>query len=135
VPRKTHLAEQLSSSFDCYLQILHKVDNQTQVSLDRDGDWNMRHVCLPCMYKTADEPPLKYSMLVAMDGNNSLKLVDNTFCAGTPHPDDHTSSVPRWIQSEDVDRFKDEVANSQKGVCSVSPRSYFSHYLPHLAQT
>jgi nucleoid-associated protein YgaU len=55
---------------------------------------------------------LKYSLLVTMDGNNSLKLVDATFRAGTPWKDDHILPSPRWLTPEQVDVFKDEVAKS-----------------------
>lgn len=64
------------------------------------------------MYKVADEPPMKYSMLATMDGNNSLKLVDSTFRSGSFRTDDQISTSSRWITPTDVDRFKDEVANS-----------------------
>ena len=70
------------------------------------------------MYKTTGEPPLKYSMLAAMDGNNSLKLVDSTLLTGTRRQDDRMSSSSRWIKPEAVDLFKDEVKNSQN-VCSL----------------
>lgn len=68
------------------------------------------------MYKLTDEPPLKFSMLVAMDGNNSLKLVDSTFRSGSSRMDDRISTSSRWIKPEDVDRFKDEVAISHQNV-------------------
>ena len=68
------------------------------------------------MYKLEDEPPMKFSMLATMDGNNSLKLVDNTFKSGLSHIDDRMLTSSRWITPEDVDRFKDEVGNSLKKV-------------------
>ena len=68
------------------------------------------------MYKLEDEPPMKFSMLATMDGNNSLKLVDNTFKLGLSCIDDRMSTSSRWITPDDVDWFKDEVANSLKKV-------------------
>jgi hypothetical protein len=68
------------------------------------------------MYRLEDEPPMKFSMLATMDGNNSLKLVDNTFKSGLSRIDDRMSTSSRWITPDDVDRFKDEVANSLKKV-------------------
>jgi hypothetical protein len=56
-------------------------------------------------------------MLAAMDGNNSLKLIDSTLLTGTHCQDDWTSSSSRWIKPEDVDLFKDEVKNV---VCSIN---------------
>ena len=68
------------------------------------------------MYKLEDEPPMKFSMLATMDRNNSLKLVDNTFKLGLSCINDHMSTSSRWITPDDVDWFKDEVANSLKKV-------------------
>lgn len=68
------------------------------------------------MYKLEDEHPMKFSMLATMDGNNSLKLVDSAFRSGLSRIDDRMSTSSRWITPEDVDRFKDEVANSLKKV-------------------
>jgi hypothetical protein len=45
-----------------------------------------------------------------MDGNNSLKLVDSTYRAGTVRTDTRTTTSPRWIHPEAVDVFKDEVS-------------------------
>lgn len=61
------------------------------------------------MYKLEDEPQLKYSMLVAMDGNQSLKLVDDAFRAGKPLRDDRVGCSENWLTPAEVDRWKDEV--------------------------
>ena len=66
-------------------------------------------MCPPCLYKIESEPPLKFSLLAAMDGNNSLKLVDSTFRAGSVRTDTCTSTSRRWISPGEVDTFKDEV--------------------------
>lgn len=92
------------------------MDDRTLGALGRHGDWMPRNRCPPCMYKLKDELPMKFSMLAAMDGNNSLKLVDSTFRAGSSRTDDRNSTSSRWINAEDVDRFKDEVMNSHQKV-------------------
>jgi hypothetical protein len=48
-----------------------------------------------------------------MDGNNSLKLVDSTYRAGTVRTDTRATTSPRWIHPEAVDVFKDEVNKVQ----------------------
>ncbi|KAF8230800.1 hypothetical protein L208DRAFT_1280109, partial [Tricholoma matsutake] len=101
---------QLSNAYDCYLEILCVVDGCIQQALAQDEAWQTHHICPPCLYKLKDDHLMKYSMLVAMDGNNLLKLVDSTFCSGTFHTDDHVSSSSRWICPEEVDQFKDEGA-------------------------
>lgn len=65
---------------------------------------------------------MKFSMLATMDGNNSLKLVDNTFRSGLSRIDDRISTSSRWITPEDVDRFKDE-----KG--EVSPYIHITFFI------
>ncbi|KAJ7783593.1 hypothetical protein DFH07DRAFT_948610 [Mycena maculata] len=113
-PRRESLHNQLTIAYDAYLQVLRGVDARTQHALGRARTWYMKNVCPPCLYKIVNEPLLKFSWLAAMDGNNSLKLVWDAFRAGKPHADDHISSHPRWVTPEDVDIFKDEVADSQK---------------------
>lgn len=53
---------------------------------------------------------MKYSFLAAMDGNNSLKLVDSTFRLGKTRHDSRVTESFRWLTPEQVDRFKDEVS-------------------------
>ncbi|KAJ7281719.1 hypothetical protein C8J57DRAFT_1056560 [Mycena rebaudengoi] len=113
LPRKKYLRDQLSDAYDAYLAILRGVEERVQKALKREEDWYMKNVCPPCFCKTVGEPPLKFSALAAMDGNNSLKLVDATFRSGTPRTDDRKSTSLRWITSEQVDRFKDEVETSK----------------------
>jgi len=81
-------------------------------ALGRTKQWEQENVCAPCLYKTEGEPSLKFSFLAAMDGNNSLKLVDSAFRSGKPRWDDRESDSVRWIVPEDVDVFKDEVSRT-----------------------
>ena len=88
VPHTPYLADQLSNAYNCYLVILREVDLRIAKELGReDLKWEQRNVCTPCLYKTEDEPKLKFEFLASMDGNNSLKLVDSTFRAGTVQTD------------------------------------------------
>ncbi|KAJ7853298.1 hypothetical protein B0H14DRAFT_2354415, partial [Mycena olivaceomarginata] len=113
-PRRSALAEQLSVAYDAYLEITREVDARAHQAMGRDATWYIRHVCTPCLYKTENEPHLRFSWMGCMDGNNSLKLVDATFRAGNTRPDNRTSTLFRWLTPEQVDVFKDEVINSQK---------------------
>ncbi|KAJ7206188.1 hypothetical protein B0H12DRAFT_1034827, partial [Mycena haematopus] len=113
-PRRSPLAEQLSNIYDAYLQVLRAVEARAHTVLGQDASWYIKNVCPPCMYQTQNEPPLRFSWMGCMDENNSLKLVDATFRAGTAHPDDRASTSFRWLTPAQVDVFKDEVANSQK---------------------
>ncbi|KAJ6533368.1 hypothetical protein B0H10DRAFT_2265166 [Mycena sp. CBHHK59/15] len=114
LPRRRNLAEQLSAAYDAYLEIMRRVDTRASLALGRDTAWFIRNVCAPCLYKLKNEPALKFSFLACMDGNNSLKLVDATFRAGNLRADDRASTSFRWLTPDQVDVFKDEVADAQK---------------------
>ena len=60
-----------------------------------------------------------------MDGNNSLKLVDSTYRAGTVRTDTRTMTSPRWIHPEAVDVFKDEVSKVKLISLSMSMLTLF----------
>jgi hypothetical protein len=55
-------------------------------------------------------------VLTAIDGNNSLKLVNFAYRHGITRSDDRVLKDPRWIEEDKVDEYKDEVKNSTK-VC------------------
>ncbi|KAJ7318180.1 hypothetical protein DFH08DRAFT_714989 [Mycena albidolilacea] len=114
VPQRASLAEQLTTAYNAYLEIIREVDARAHEAMGRDAAWYIRHVCAPCMYKTRNERALRFSWMGAMDGNNSLKLVDATFMAGHSRPDNRASTSFRWLTAAQVDVFKDEVADSQK---------------------
>ena len=110
VAHTPYLADQLSNAYDCYLAIIRETDRRISIELGReDRKWSMKNVCAPCLYKTKDELKMKFEFLGVMDGNNSMKLVDSTYRAGTVRTDGRKSQSPRWISPEDVDLFKDEV--------------------------
>ncbi|KAJ7705037.1 hypothetical protein B0H17DRAFT_1156954 [Mycena rosella] len=109
----TNLA-QLSTAYDAYLEIMRRVDASAQRAMGRDSGWYMQNVCALCFYKTKNETPLQFSWLGCMDGNNSLKLIDSTFRAGTVRLDNRSAASARWLSPQQVDIFKDEVAQAQK---------------------
>ncbi|KIY47080.1 hypothetical protein FISHEDRAFT_46014, partial [Fistulina hepatica ATCC 64428] len=113
-PRKSYLARQLSGAYDAYLSILRSVECDIQAALHRsDIQMQAEHICAPCMYKLENEVPLCPSMLACMDGNNSLKLIDDAFKPGQRRHDSRELRTHRFLEPEEVDRFKDDVANAQ----------------------
>ncbi|KAJ3499863.1 hypothetical protein NLJ89_g10044 [Agrocybe chaxingu] len=113
VPHDPYLADQLSDTYDCYLEILRRVESQVSTALRReDAAWAVKNVCPPCLYKVIGEEPLKFQFLAAMDGNNSLKLVDSEFRAGNVRTDTRTTTSRRWIHPEEVNLFEHEVRKS-----------------------
>ncbi|OBZ74357.1 hypothetical protein A0H81_05684 [Grifola frondosa] len=121
VPYRSGLADQFSIAYDVYLDILDGIDRHVQSALHRDTpNWHMLNACAPCFYKLEDKTPLKFSFLATMDGNQSLKLVDNVFRVGTPRKDSRTCRTDIWLSPDEVDQFKDEVRSSKQSVASTS---------------
>ncbi|KAJ7239447.1 hypothetical protein C8J57DRAFT_1528105 [Mycena rebaudengoi] len=114
VPHRSTLAEQLSTVYDAFLEVLWQVDSRVHTALGHDATWFTKNICPPCLYKTENEDQLKFSFLSAMDGNNSLKLFDSALHSGDVRPDDRILTSFRWLTPAQVDVFKDEVMNSQK---------------------
>lgn len=63
------------------------------------------------MYELEDEAPLEHRVLATMDGNNSLKLVDESYRRGIERIDNRTGRSRKWLSPAYVDQFKDEVAS------------------------
>ncbi|KAI6018897.1 hypothetical protein BKA83DRAFT_4464818 [Pisolithus microcarpus] len=71
-----YLSRQFTIAFDLYLQIRARVDSIVSQVLQRDSeDWRLKHACAACTYKLTGEPELRFKLLYAMDGNDSLKRV------------------------------------------------------------
>ncbi|KAF7968552.1 hypothetical protein HWV62_30137 [Athelia sp. TMB] len=67
-------SRQFSIAYDLYLAIRANMQSRVDKALGRDDpNWNLKHVCPPCMYRLQDEPEMRFSMLWAEDGNDSLK--------------------------------------------------------------
>jgi len=71
------------------------------------------------MYKVENEPSQRFSMLLSMDGNQSLKLVGNEFRSGSIRWDDRSARSPRWLTPEEVNVFKDEVKRTSSNVSLI----------------
>lgn len=72
-------------------------------------NWRMLNSCPACFYKLEDEPALEFDWLVSIDGNNSLKRWNSTIYGSNPRIDSRKARTDYWIDTCDVDRFKDEV--------------------------
>ncbi|KAJ7744324.1 hypothetical protein B0H16DRAFT_1322164, partial [Mycena metata] len=76
LPFKPYVAHQFSVAYDVYLGARNIVANHVKHVLGRDApNWRATNCCDACMYKLEGELPLEFPMLVAMDGNDSLKRV------------------------------------------------------------
>ncbi|KAI6139895.1 hypothetical protein EDD17DRAFT_1782462 [Pisolithus thermaeus] len=104
-----------SIMFDLYLQIRGCMDSIVSRVLQWDSEnWHLKHTCAACTYKLTDKPELKFKLLYAMDGNDSLKCVlqhlpDETADNYPPllHdlPTGQILTSSRYLCHEYVDRF------------------------------
>jgi hypothetical protein len=92
------------------------VDKRLKVKLGYDNPRSrLIQQCPACFFKKQGEPDLDFSVMVTMDGNNSLKRIGATV---RPHDhlfDSRSIDSDRWISAEEVDIFKNEVSE----VCFV----------------
>ncbi|KAJ7937730.1 hypothetical protein B0H13DRAFT_2226465 [Mycena leptocephala] len=121
-PYMPYLSQQFSICFDLYLEILGNVDQHVAKELGRDGpDWRLKNCCPACTYKLEGEKKLIFSMLLAMDGNDSLKRVlrkDKTFdeegnptrgWSQRPDPRSAGAGSTYWIDRDKVDLWAKEL--------------------------
>ncbi|KIJ58438.1 hypothetical protein HYDPIDRAFT_102653, partial [Hydnomerulius pinastri MD-312] len=73
---RRYLSCQFSIAFDVYLQVRSAVDVRVAAALQRDSpDWRLTHSCPACTYTLQDEAKMKFKLLYAIDGNDSLKRI------------------------------------------------------------
>ncbi|KAJ7362212.1 hypothetical protein DFH08DRAFT_1024107 [Mycena albidolilacea] len=119
---KPYASKAFSKCFDVYLEILQVVDDRIKKVLGRDApDWRLKNCCPACTYKLEGEMKMIFEMLVALDGNDSLKrilvkdkTVDKNGAAhgrGKECDDPRTADAGRnyLMTREDVDKWSKEV--------------------------
>lgn len=117
-----YLSQQFSVCFDLYLETLGNVDQRVAKELGRDRpDWRLKNCCPACTYKLEGEEKLIFSMLLAMDGNDSLKRIlrkdrsfdeeGNATRGQSQRPDPRTAGAggTYWLDRDKVDRWAKEV--------------------------
>ncbi|KAL0575876.1 hypothetical protein V5O48_006098 [Marasmius crinis-equi] len=108
------LEDQLRVAYDAYLEIQRQVQSRVDAALGRDPAQHfIRNVCKPCLHRLEGEIPLDPTMLIAMDGGSSLKMVDSDHRFGRPRLDTRQLFHPRWLDANQVDVFQYEVANAR----------------------
>ncbi|TFK59791.1 hypothetical protein BDN72DRAFT_905544 [Pluteus cervinus] len=115
IPFPTYLPVQFSHSYDTYLLINRIVDRRVDAALGRnEPNWHIKNSCPACFYALEDEPALKFSALVSMDGNNSLRRINASMHGQrrVDHLDTRTINSDWWLTAGDVDKFKHEVQSS-----------------------
>ncbi|KAJ3871408.1 hypothetical protein F5051DRAFT_463789 [Lentinula edodes] len=76
-PFKPYLMHQFSSAYDAYLEVKSRIRKLVAQTLGRDSpNWRILHTCPCCQNELVEDDPLEIRMMVAMDGNDSLKRVE-----------------------------------------------------------
>ncbi|KAG9089281.1 hypothetical protein FS749_001456 [Ceratobasidium sp. UAMH 11750] len=110
VPYEKYYRDQLSAALDVYLMIEREVERRVAAALGRDDPlWRLKNACMPCTYRLQDEPPMEFSMLVTMDGNDSLKRIGEAATA-----DHRTYESSYYLTRAQVDAFANEVQRRRK---------------------
>ncbi|KIN97518.1 hypothetical protein M404DRAFT_32253 [Pisolithus tinctorius Marx 270] len=104
-----YLSCQFSIMLNLYLNILNGVEALIMEALSRTSDdWHLQHACPACTYKLKDKPHLKFKILYAMDGNDSLKhILHHIMEDEDSHELPTTQKVPMtcYLSCELVDSF------------------------------
>ncbi|KAJ7609854.1 hypothetical protein FB45DRAFT_761689 [Roridomyces roridus] len=102
VPPRSTMHQHFSIAFDLYLDLRRRTETQVLRSLGRDSPaWRMKNCCPACTYKLQGEDELIFSMLVTMDGNDSLKRV----LRRGPDPDGPGDSNERYDDRDAGDGY------------------------------
>ena len=114
------------------------MDNRVQKALKRnDPNWRLKHACPACTNKLQNQLDLVFNMLIAMDGNDSLKRLlrrtpsDDLNITGPSNEHKDTRSVPGdyYISHEDVNVYARELVEEAKklevGASLVRLYAYF----------
>ena len=111
-----------STAFDVYLEILESTCREVLKVLKRDTEnWRLKNTCPGCSYKLQGEQKLAFEMLIAMDGNNSLKRIRriSNSCENASEkpqeyqrPDSRLPPGDYYISRKDVDRWSKDLVGS-----------------------
>ncbi|KAF6749130.1 hypothetical protein DFP72DRAFT_992049 [Ephemerocybe angulata] len=98
-PFRGGLRKAFSKCLDIYLRLRDEVQKLVDAALGRDHSWRLQNACPACTYTLEGEAKLKFKMLVAMDGNESLKRVIRREMVDDPPPigesDDESSPMDK----------------------------------------
>ncbi|KAL5508706.1 hypothetical protein ACEPAG_4791 [Sanghuangporus baumii] len=121
-------------AFDVYVELLYRIDKRLDVVLRTTKKSKLQKTCPSCLFKTDFEEQLPYSLLVCVDGNDSLKRLRqlrSTFNNDAEETvvdleldDRNYRELVLYVEEDVVDRYKHEVkkngANAISGTASPS---------------
>ena len=111
-----------NTAFDAYSEIRWRIEKEINAGVFRTRLGLFQRACPCCTYRLDNENDLGYSMLVAMDGNDSLRRVERAIQDESGHRhnietlDDRERAAFFYLKTETVDKFKDEVRSRRAEV-------------------
>ncbi|KAF8330271.1 hypothetical protein F5887DRAFT_1064156 [Amanita rubescens] len=114
VPYHQYLRNQFMASFDAYLEIRQRVKQKLDEVLGYNSGNRLSRACPACFKRVPGEQEQEFSVLLSIDGNNSLKRISASIRGTQEMPDSRSIQSDRWITSHEVDQFKDEVLNTKE---------------------
>ena len=116
VPYRKYLRNQLMACFDAYLEICRRVDQKLDEALGYDSSNRLPRVCPACFKRIPGEDEQEFSVLLSIDGNNSLKRISSAIRGMEALSDSRSIHSNWWLAADEVDRFKDEVLNTVSNI-------------------
>lgn len=112
----TASAHAFSKAFDIYLSINRSISSRLDAALGRShADYRMQRSCAACTYTVEGEPQLPHSILLAADGNMSLRRFEKVGTADTSIFDSDY-----FISRDSIEAFAN-VAQSRPGKKNKDP--------------
>ena len=118
----------MSAAFDVYLELRYRIRQKIDVRMYSSDAAAYEDICPACIRNLPEEPTLEPAMLVAIDGNESLKRLQRQKeiedasgelkTISAERPDTRFRSCLTGVDAGEVDLMKDEV-----GTAKASPHS------------
>ncbi|KAF8912259.1 hypothetical protein CPB85DRAFT_1252735 [Mucidula mucida] len=107
----------LSPTFTKGRRLRQGVEARVKKALLRDSpNWRLMNACPSCLYKVDDEPPMKYAIHSAIDGNNSLVRVELKTKIKEAAATDMGAAEAASKETEDVGSSEGDGAAASKAV-------------------
>ncbi|KAL5520197.1 hypothetical protein ACEPAG_9410 [Sanghuangporus baumii] len=115
-------AKSFSRAFDVYVEVLHRIDAKIDVALRATTLSKLQDACPCCMLRVDGEKMLTHSMLICVDGNESLKRYrkmrqigdqqDGALSVNVEMVDREYRASALYVEADMVDRYKNKIKQS-----------------------
>ncbi|EKM48913.1 uncharacterized protein PHACADRAFT_107978, partial [Phanerochaete carnosa HHB-10118-sp] len=125
IPYREYLCKVFADTFKVYLRITQIVEKRLHAILRWDAsDWRPLNACCTCCYKFKDEPPLSFSRLWSLDGNNSLKRMATADWEDIDELEgDPMDGVALVLLEESTKRTQADDSNEHIDIATATPAS------------